>query len=297
MNQFSISQLAQFSGIKPHTIRMWEQRYNALQPNRSEGNTRYYDNSQLRRLLNIVSLMEGDHKVSELCSMTDKKLYKLVGEFQNIPNVNELNEYLISQLIAAGMSYDEAYFDKTFSHCFLKYGIKDTYSKVIYPMLVRIGLMWASDSLPPAHEHFISNLIRQKLFTAIDSLPPAKSAFDSWLLFLPENEFHEIGLLFAHYLIRFSGKKVIYLGSNVPLQSLLIAVKDTSPANLLLFFIRADLPENFQEYLDKLGVHISSKKIFVSGTKKVTDQLKAEKKIHFLNSVEDLEQQLQLPTV
>ena len=241
--------------------------------------------------------MEGDYKVAELCSMTDKKLYKLVEGFQNIINANELNEYLISQLIAAGMSYDEAYFDKTFLHCILKYGMKHTYSQVIYPMLIRMGLMWANDSLPPAHEHFMSNLIRQKLSTAIDSLPLAKSTSDAWLLFLPENEFHETGLLFAQYLIRFSGKKVVYLGSNVPLQSVAIAVKDTLPANLLLFFVRADLPENFQEYLDKLIVHISSKKIFVSGTKKNTDQLKAGKRIRFLNCVEDLEQQLPLSIV
>lgn len=290
MDQFSISQLAQFSGIKPHTIRIWEQRYNALQPNRSEGNTRYYDNSQLRRLLNIVSLMEGDYKVSELCSMPDKKLYRLVGEFNKIPKIDQLNEYPVSQLIAAGMSYDEAYFDKIFSHCLLKYGMKDTYLKVIYPMLVRIGLMWASDALPPAHEHFMSNLIRQKLCTAIDSLPPAKSTSDSWLLFLPENEFHEIGLLFAHYQIRFFGRKVIYLGSNVPVQSVSMAIKNTLPANLLLFLVHADLPEIVQEYLDKLSIEVSSKKIFVSGAKKVTDQLKAGKKIRLLNSYEDLEQ-------
>lgn len=299
MDQFSISQLAQFSGIKAHTIRMWEQRYHALKPNRSVGNTRSYDNSQLRRLLNIVSLMEGDYKVSELCNMSDKKLYKLIVELENNNRVyaNELDEPLISQLIAAGMSFDEAYFDKTFSHCILKYGMKHTYSKIIYPMLVRIGFMWTTDALPPAQEHYISNLIRQKLSTAIDSLAPAKLATDSWLLFLPENEFHEIGLLFAHYLVRLSGKKVIYLGSNVPLQSVSIAVKSASPANLLLFFVSADLPENIQEYLDKLSLHFSTKNIFVAAEKKVTDSLKAGKRILFLNSVEDLEQKLTLQQV
>ena len=213
MDLFSISQLSRYSGIKAHTIRMWEQRYNALKPDRSEGNTRYYDNTQLRRLLNIVSLMEGDHKVSELCEMPDKGLFRLINEkVQNSIKTTEKAEYFISQMIAAGMSYDEQHFEKILSSCLVRYGMKKAYTEVLYPMLVRIGLMWEGDSIPPANEHFISNLLRQKLFAAIDSLPPSKATADKWLLFLQENEFHEIGLLFACYLIRLSGRQVIYLG-------------------------------------------------------------------------------------
>ena len=145
MNYFSISQLARYSGIKPHTIRMWEQRYNALTPNRSEGNTRYYDNKQLRRLLNIASLLESDYKVSELCKMPDKKLFRLVEELPNKAADNDINEFFVLQLVSAGMSYDEVSFDKIFSHCLLKYGIKDAYMKVIYPMLQRVGIMWTTD--------------------------------------------------------------------------------------------------------------------------------------------------------
>src|SRR5690625_5592350 len=118
------------------------------------------------------------------------------------------------------MSYDEVYFEKLFSHCLIRDGMNDAYKQVIYPLLVRLGLMWASDDLPPAHEHFMSNIIKQKLLTATDSLPPASSASESWMLFLPENEFHEIGLLFANYLIRFTRRKVLYMVANVPLQSL-----------------------------------------------------------------------------
>lgn len=184
MNSFSISELSRYSGVKPHTIRIWEQRYNALTPNRTEGNTRFYDSSQLRRLLNIVSLMESDFKVSELCTMPDKKLFKLLAEFQNNIKSSESNDYFVSQLIAAGMSYDEPNFEKIFSHCLVRLGIKSTYIKVIYPMLSRIGIMWASDSIAPANEHFITNIVRQKLFTAIDSLPSSKSLSDTWLLFL-----------------------------------------------------------------------------------------------------------------
>lgn len=296
MNQFSISQLSQFSGIKPHTIRMWEQRYKALTPNRTEGNTRYYDNSQLRRLLNLVSLSAGNYKISELAVMPDKKLFKLVEELQAKRDSNPINEYFISQLIAAGMSYDDHRFDKIFSHCLLRYGMKGIYLAVVYPVLVRVGILWAGNMLPPAHEHFISNLFRQKLYTAIDSLPPAKTDSDSWLLFLPENEFHEIGLLFAYYLIRLRGKKVIYLGSNIPEQSLAEAVKSTSARNLLLFLVHNDSGAAIQEYLNGLSSRFADKNIFVAANH-FNLKIKTQKEIYWLRSVEDLEQKLSAEVV
>jgi DNA-binding transcriptional MerR regulator len=293
LNFFSISQLQQFSGIKAHTIRIWEQRYKALKPNRSDGNTRYYDNSQLKRLLNIVSLLESDYKVSELCSMSDEKLFNLLGEqLKNSSISNEADQYFVSQLIAAGIGYDEPHFEKIFSTCLLRFGIKDTYIKVIYPMLARIGLMWSNDTIPPAQEHFISNILRQKLFSAIDSLPPAKSGQEPWLLFLPENEFHEIGLLFAHYLIRLSGRKVIYLGTNVPLDSLKTAVKDISPVHLLFFLVHHDMPTDSQKYLNTLNKSFGKTKIHLSGNPKLISQLKTVKEIDWIQSVKDLEKRL-----
>lgn len=292
MNSFSISQIAQFSGIKPHTIRMWEQRYDALNPVRSEGNTRYYNNNELRRLLNIVSLMEHDYKVSELCRMPDERLFKLISALNKKEIKDERHEYFISQLIAAGMCYEEGYFEKIFSNCLLRFGLKQTYSKIIYPLLKRLGLMWASNKLPPAYEHFISNLIRQKLFTAINSLPPAKLKAEKWLLFLPENEFHEIGLLFANYLIRSSGKEVIYLGNNIPLQTLFAAVEQTNPDNLFLFLVHHDLPENIRDYFNELSNRFREQKIYAAANERLIYEVNAYKEIFWLNSIKELERKL-----
>lgn len=292
MDSFSISQLSQFSGIKPHTIRIWEQRYNALRPTRSEGNTRLYDGDQLRRLLNIVSLMGPDRKVSELCSMSDEELFRLIEEKEEESRGNDLNDYFVTQLVAAGMDFDEPHFEKIFSHCVLRYGVRDSYLKVIYPMLQRLGLMWASDRLPPAHEHFVSNVVRRKLFTAMDSLPPEKSGDDSWLLFLPENEFHEISLLFAGYLIRLSGKKVYYLGANVPLASLVLAVEETAPSNLLLFFVHHDLPEKVEEYLNILTDHFSDQNIYLSGNENLLRDINLKQNLNWIPTVADLESEL-----
>jgi len=291
MDHFSISQISDFSGIKPHTIRMWEKRYDALNPDRSEGNTRYYDNDQLRRLLNIVSLMDLDYKVSELCSMADQKLFELVTETQG-KTVNNREEYFISQLIAAGMDFNESHFEKLFAHCLLRYNIRDMYVKVIYPMLIRLGLMWSSNTLPPAYEHFISNIIRQKLLTAIDAIPPQEPSAERWMLFLPEDEFHEIGLLFANYIIRSSGKYVTYLGCNVPLQSISGAVKKTNPVNILLFLVHYDSPEDTQDYLNVMMKTFAEQNIFVSGNEKLISQLDISNNLNWLKSIEDLEQKV-----
>ena len=185
MNLFSISQLAQFSGIKPHTIRIWEQRYDALKPERSEGNTRYYDDKQLRRLLNIVSLIEQGHKVSQLCSMSSDTLFSMIRDSGRIDS-NDTAEYYINQLIAAGMSFDSGHFEHILSLSFSAYGIRDTYKTVIYPLMNRIGLLWASDILPTTSEHFISNIFHQKLSASIDSLPLPDSTKKTWFLFISD---------------------------------------------------------------------------------------------------------------
>jgi methanogenic corrinoid protein MtbC1 len=293
MNQFSISQLSSYAGIKPHTIRVWEQRYGALQPNRSEGNTRYYDSTQLRRLLNIVSLMNGEHRVSELGGMSDKKLFELINEKIATSIDAPHQEYFISQMIAAGISYDEYHFDKMLANCVVRYGMKKAYTDVLYPMLVRIGLMWTGDRMPPANEHFISNLLRQKMFSAIDALPPPKQPSEKWLLFLKEDEFHEIGLLLACYLVRLSGRQVIYLGANVPFSSLLAAIKDTSPDCLLFFLVHYDFPGVIEKYLSTLNKHFNGRRILISGTSQLLSTVSLGKKMQLLSSVDQLEAQLE----
>src|SRR5699024_10017098 len=154
MDSFPISQISQFTGVKPNTIRAWERRYDAVKPERSEGNTRYYSNSQLRRLLNIVRLRE-DYQISKLCSYSDEKLFELIVSQQQNGSSNESDNYFISQLIAAGMDYDEAHFEKVFAHCLLRYSMKAAYIQVVCPILERLGLMWTTNSLYPACEHFI----------------------------------------------------------------------------------------------------------------------------------------------
>ena len=292
MDYFSISQLQQFSGIKAHTIRIWEQRYNALIPTRSEGNTRHYDNKQLIRLLNIVSLLETGYKISEVGVMTDQMHTQLLEkQLKEKENKDSDNEYFITQLIAASVSFDEIHFEKIFSNCVLKLGMKSTYTEVIYPMMIRIGLMWVSGTFSPAYEHFSSNIIKQKLYSAIDSMKPATTD-ESWLLFLPENEFHDIGLLLSNHLIRQAGKNVIFLGGNIPYETLMNLSDEINPSHLLFFLVHNDNIEDLNGYIKSLTNKFSKSKIHISGNEKLMIKLKAENEFNWIKSVDDLEKQL-----
>jgi DNA-binding transcriptional MerR regulator len=287
---FSISQLEQFSGIKAHTIRIWEQRYNALTPSRSEGNTRYYDSEQLRRLLNIVSLSNVGYKISKLCRMRDSELFKLLEDKLDL-NITEedRNNYFISQLVSATTDFAEERFDDIYSDCVAQLGIRDTYVKVLYPLLNRVGLMWITDNISTAHEHFCSNLIKQKMYAAIDALPEANHEESVWILFLPEYEFHEIGLLFSNLLLRQAGKKVIYLGTNLPTETLQSAVEQSDAENILFFLVRNKTIKLTSDYLSDIKSKFAKQNIFVSGGAALKSDLSNIEGVNWLYSVEDFE--------
>ncbi|MFZ1702812.1 MAG: MerR family transcriptional regulator [Saprospiraceae bacterium] len=289
MNLFSISDLQQFSGVKAHTIRIWEQRYKALKPERSDGNTRYYDGSQLQRLLNIVSLKSEKHKISALCTMSDEKLNNLViTEFLEVAESDQLADKIIDQCIVAAINFNEDKFNHFLTKAFKKYGIKDAYEQIIYPMLIRIGLMWSGNRLPVAQEHFISQLIQQKLFSEIEKLPIPVNEKPTWMLFLLEEELHEIGLVFSNYLLKRAGHKVIYLGSNLPFSTLEYAVNKVNPTNLLFFMVRKNDHENDLESIDKMRKTFTAQKIYVATDPNRLPTLKNTKNFIQLHTIEDL---------
>lgn len=291
MNSFTISQLQDYSGIKAHTIRIWEQRYNALQPDRSEGNTRSYSGDQLRRLLNITSLLNKSFKISQLASLTDKELSALIDEHffkASAPLKNDANIF-ISQLLAATFDFDEAHFERIFSNCILQYGLRDAYLQVLHPTLVRLGLLWSKDELPPAHEHFIVNLIRKKILAAIANLPPAQPDSKSWLLFLPEDEFHDTGLLMAHFLISNAGHKVYYLGANLPFASLHQSIEMIQPTHVLGFLVSKKNKEEAVQAIDSMCVEFKNTKFFNASNWNESNNYIANARFTKLSSVSQLE--------
>jgi len=292
MNSFTISQLQRFSGVNVHSIRAWEKRYDALKPDRSEGNTRYYSGNQLRRLLNISSLMNSEYKISELCSLSDSELYELMNNHLEQITIPHTDKFLVSQLVASALEFNELLFDKVFSRSIIQDGFEGTYLKVIYPALQRLGLMWSADRVAPAQEHFICNLIRQKLSLSIDMLPVNINSKKHWLLFLPEDEFHETGLLMANYLIRNAGHRCTYLGANVPLDSLQNAVKQLKPTSLLFFLVSKDDVEQDKELIRVMLKTFSQPKIFVAAGADRLAKIKMTNNLSKLSSVNELKEVL-----
>jgi DNA-binding transcriptional MerR regulator len=290
--KYSISDLAQLSGISVHNIRIWERRYGALKPSRSVGNTRYYDDEQLKRLLCIAGLYHSGHKISQACMLNKEAMSALLQEQieRTLPEEHRF-EYFILQIVNHGLAYNEAKINELISTSFQMNGVPDTYKCVIYPILVRMGLMWLDESLCPSQEHFLSAIIRQKLLAAIDGLNPQKDKpKSSWLLFLPEDEDHDIGLLLASYLLRAAGQRVIYLGHKVPLFALANTADATQTQNLLFFMTRARPVADAQVYIDLLSAQFPVANILLSGNAKILGSLDYPPGVTWMQTLQDFEQ-------
>lgn len=214
---YSIKDLENLSGIKAHTIRIWEKRYGIVQPGRTDTNIRYYTNGDLRRLLNISMLTQHGFKISAVSQMPEHEIAQKVA---GLSITNHPDLYMDSLLLSL-IDLDEHIFNKTFLEILMAEGFENAIIKFIFPFFHRIGIMWQIGTITPAQEHFISNLIRNKIIVATERINRvADPERGTVLLFLPENELHEISLLFYNYVLRARGYKTIYLGLSVPYQDL-----------------------------------------------------------------------------
>jgi methanogenic corrinoid protein MtbC1 len=256
---------------------------------RSAGNTRLYNDDHLRKLLNIVSLSETGLKISQVCALPDEEIERLLKLEIDKYRAADAYEYYISQLLAYGISYNEADFNQLINKCINAYGMIETYKSVLYPLLVRLGLMWRMDHICPAQEHFLSNIIRQKLFAAINELPVNGGNGSSWLLFLPEDEDHDIGLLFANYMLRFHGHKVLFLGSKVPVESVKDALSKNKVDQIMLFMVRSRPLAGAKEYLYHLREEFTNINLYIAGNNRVIEGIELPKNISWFRDIEEFE--------
>lgn len=289
MALYSIKDLERISNQKAHTIRIWEQRYGLLEPERTETNIRFYDDSQLKKLLNVCTLMNKGMKISHISKLNKSEMAieidKIIADsFHGEKHV----EVIINQALISISTYDQQFFNEIFSSAVARFGMAQTYTEIIYPLLVRTGLMWIKDDLLPAQEHFLSNLIKQKLFCAIDALPLPQNADQSWILFLNESEDHEIGLLFANYLIRQHGKNVVYLGQRVPYDNLTNVVEQCKPTHIYSFFVRNQYENELTELITKLSEDFESSTICISGGDHNIQKIAKENNVIQITTIESL---------
>ena len=288
---YSISDLAYLSGIKAHTIRMWERRYGILVPKRTSTNIRYYTDNELIKILNVATLLNNGWRISKVSTLDEQELKQ---EVQRTLNAGDQEmEVHINELLRQSVEYDEMGFDRTLSYNFLKYGPRKTILELVYPFMEKVGVLWQISGVNPAQEHFASNIIRRKILTMIDGLPAIKRHRPLFLLFLPENELHEIALIVSDYIIRHSEMMTTFLGANVPYDNLLHAFKITDPDALLTFFTTKRSSKDILAYINKLAGEIEDKELFVCGSAiiPIADQLPPQ--VKFLNSIEALDNLLE----
>jgi MerR family transcriptional regulator, light-induced transcriptional regulator len=261
--QYTIKELEHLSGIKAHTIRIWEQRYNILCPKRTDTNIRYYDDKDLKTLLNVSLLNEKGYKISKIAQMQPEQLIKEVQQLCNVPG--ECSQH-INTLMAAMIDLDEEAFDKTIATVSLQVGFSETMNRLIYPFLYKIGILWQTGNITPAHEHFVSNLIRQKLIVAIDGqVVRRKTGSPTYLLYLPEGELHELALLYMNYIIRTHNLHVVYLGQNLPFSDLELTYELCKPDYICTVFTTTPERDQVQPYIEKLSKRFTDTTIYVYG--------------------------------
>ncbi len=283
---YSIKDLENLTGIKAHTIRMWEQRYGIIKPDRTDTNIRLYGTDELKLMLNIALLNNNGFKISRIAQMTTGEVNEKVME---TIQKNSNYEDQINALIVTMIDLEEEQFERIMSANILQYGFEKTMIYIVYPFLNRVGMLWITSSINPAQEHFITNLIRQKIIVAIDGyFEPNRINPKKFLLFLPEGELHEISLLFAAYLIKSRGNKLIYLGQTLPLQDV-IFVNETNNVDYLFCIITA-APHNYQiqNYVNDLSINFPNAQVLLSGYQVVGQDIETPDNVTIFTSINQM---------
>lgn len=262
MGNYSIKELEQLSGIKAHTIRIWEKRYNLVEPSRTATNIRYYSDEDLKKIINVSVLNTHGVKISKIADLTSEQLFQKVAELSESRDDIEI---YINQLVVSMVDLDEEKFEQILGGLIGRYGFENTVIQVVYPFLEKIGILWLTNNISPAQEHFISHLIRQKLIVAIDSLPRAPKEAKSVLLYLPENELHELGLLFYTYIAKKEGFRIFYLGQSVPYNDLKLVYAQHKPDVIVSAFTGTPQPKALPGYLQNMGKDFAASKVFIAG--------------------------------
>ena len=253
MNKYSIDDFSKITGLNKILIRTWENRYSFVKPHRTSTNIRYYDDRMIVKALRYSVLVDAGFKISALTKLAPEQIDNLINNTLKTNDQTNKNALYISQIIESSISYNQLLFHNTYEKCIKEIGIVECYQNVLLEALNRIGILWINDKISPPQEHFLSELIRTKFCKEIERIGFKKLPKENWVLFLPENELHDIGILFAHLVLKMNGYNVVYLGQNLPYSSLL-SLKEKNKIDNILFFVfsnssRLNLPEinNFLE--------------------------------------------------
>jgi len=286
VSNYSIKDLEHLSGIKAHTIRIWEQRYSFINPSRTDTNIRYYDDQDLRLILNVALLKDNGYKISKIADMSVKDMQESVLKIteKNLKYPDQIHALVLSMV-----DLDEDRFEKIMSTNILKIGFEKTMINIVYPFLSKIGVLWQTGAINPAQEHFISNLVRQKLIVAIDGqFVSIHEKSKKYVLYLPEGELHELSLLFSDFLIKSRQNRTIYLGQSLPLHDLEEVYNIHKPDYLLTVLTSTPGPAEVQGYVDTIAEKFKDSTVLLTGYQVVGQDLEVPDNMVIFNRLEEL---------
>lgn len=253
---FSIKDLENLSGIKAHTIRIWEKRYNILNPDRTSTNIRTYDSSNLQKILNVAFLNEHGYKISRISKLSEEEISKMVRSISARASKENRaqNSFKLSM-----MNFDEDLFNSTYETLQKDKSFREIFHQVFLPLLEQIGMLWQTDTIKPIHEHYIVDLIKQKLYL---NLAEIKKEFEPtsdklYVLFLPENEIHDIGIIYLYYELLYHGNKAIYLGPSLPLSDLDYLLERHNKISFVSYFTTA--PGDIEDFINEFNEQVCEK--------------------------------------
>ena len=283
MSKYTIDQFSQITGLNKILIRTWENRYNFVEPIRTETNIRYYTDEMLTKGIKYSILVDNGYKISKLIKTEEKEINLLIDNILNeTKDEKTKNKIYISKFVQSAIYFDQKLFDHTYKKCVKEIGLIEFYSDVLLKTMNEIGVLFLNSDINPAHEHFLSENIRRKLSNETEKIKIQKDRNREWVLFLPENEFHDISLMFTNYILKSYGYKTTYLGQNVPRESLISTYKDNTN---YVFFIIAKKTDNFITNLfEFLSDNFKNSEIyFISGRNDLNIEKPNIKQIHSFN--------------
>ncbi|MDX2414552.1 MAG: MerR family transcriptional regulator [Bacteroidales bacterium] len=285
MAGYTIKDLEKLSGIKAHTIRIWEKRYRIIEPDRTDTNRRRYSDNDLRKILNISILNRNGLKISNIARLTEEQIRERVTL---ITQEISKSDTQIEALLLAMLDFNQSGFNSILTKSIVKLGLENSFERVVFPFLIRIGILWQTASLNTAQEHFVSNLIRQKLITGIASLSSDKEELKRVLFYLPENEAHELALLFYAYIVKQLGFEILYLGQLTPLDSVKYSIDKWKPDFIITGMLSTFAGIDAKEYIHNLASLAGKTTFIVSGLLATVEMEKIPSNIHRIQSVDQL---------
>lgn len=285
MNDFTIRDLENLSGIKAHTIRIWEQRYSFLRPKRTETNIRYYSNEELKVILNVALLNKYGYKISQIDRMSQPEVKQKV---LSLNSSEAMQDRVVNELIQAMIDLDIEQFESSLDGFIFARGIDKCITQVIFPFLERVGILWMTGHINPAQEHLVSNLIRQKIIVGIDSIVSHTRVEKTVLMFLPEGEHHEVGLLYVYYLLKNRGIGTLYLGADLPFKDLEFVVRLKQPDYIYTHLTSKPRYFNLEKFLDRFTTQFPGSELIISGNRAASQVKKDYRNVQFKTSLQGM---------